>query len=187
MVDRVNRDKLISKHIKKKNFVKVYISYNGYNLTHFEGFIFEQNRDFILMSDMNDFNYDGLVVLRKSDISEIKHTDKIKFFHKILKKEKIKKRIFKRRAKIDFKLETMYKMMKQLKKLQIPIICEHLYEKEELFQIGPIQKVGKKKAEIKYFNALGKFDFKPAIAKYKSITYIQIDSPYANIFYKYVK
>ena len=180
-------DKIINKHIKNKNFVKVYISHKDYNLTYFTGFIFEHNRDFILMSDMNDFNYEGLIVLRKSDISEIKHKGKIKFFHKMLKKEKIKKRIFKRRAQIDFGLDTMHNMMKQLKKLQIPIICEHLYKKDELFQIGTIQKVGKKKAEIKYFNVLGKFDFKPSIAKYKSITYIRIDSPYANIFYKYVK
>jgi len=180
-------DKIISKHIKNKNFVKVYIWHKGYNLTHFEGFIFEQNRDFVLMNDMRDFDYDGLVVLRKSDIDEIKHTDNEKFFLHILKKEKIKKKIFKKRAKIDFKLDTMHKMMKQLKKLQIPIICEHLYKKDDLFQIGTIKKVAKKKARMRYFNARGKLDFKLVSVEYKTLTHIRIDSPYANIFYKYVK
>jgi len=55
--------KLLRKHIKNENFVKIYISTEGYNLTHVEGFIFEQNKDFVLMNDMRDFDYDGFVVL----------------------------------------------------------------------------------------------------------------------------
>ena len=180
-------NKLLRKHIKNENFVKIYISTEGYNLTHFEGFIFEQNKDFVLMNDMRDFDYDGFVVLRKSDINEVKHTGNEKFYLHILKKEHIKKKIFQKRKQLDFHLDTLQNMMKQIKKLKIPIICEHLYKKNDLFQIGTIKKVSKKRARMRYFNARGKFDFKLLSVEYKTLTYIRIDSPYTNLFYKYTK
>ncbi len=180
-------NKLLRKHIKNENFVKVYTSSKDFNLGSYEGFIFDYSDDYVLMNDMRDFDYDGLVVFKKSDIYEIKHTENEKFFLYLLKKEHIKKEIFKRKNKLKFKLASMQEMMETLKYLHIPVICEHIYGKKDLFQIGTIQKVGKRKAQMKYFNARGKFDFKLVPVSYKSITFIRIDSPYANIFYKYSK
>lgn len=180
-------NKLLRKHIKNENFVKVYTSSKDFNLGSYEGFIFDYSDDYVLMNDMRDFDYDGLVVFKKSDIYEIKHTENEKFFLYLLKKEHIKKEIFKRKSKLKFKLASIQEMMETLKSLQIPIICEHIYGKKDLFQIGTIQKVGKRKAQMKYFNARGKFDFKLVPVSYKSITFIRLDSPYANIFYKYSK
>lgn len=58
--------KRINKHIENKDFVKVYITDNDdTEITHFEGLIFEQNDKLILMNDMTDFYYDGLVILKK--------------------------------------------------------------------------------------------------------------------------
>ena len=48
------------------------------------------------------------------------------------------------------------------------------------------QEVTDKKVLIKYFNARGEFT-KPVSSKLKDITYIHVDSPYANTFYKYAK
>jgi len=180
-------NKLLHKHIKNENFVKVYTSTEDTDLEAYEGFIFEYNNDYVLMNDMRDFNYDGLVVLKKADIHEIKHTQNENFFLHLLKKEKIKKDIYKRRKRIKFKLASIQEMMDNLKSLQIPIICEHLSGKRELFQIGTIKEVSNKKAQMKYFNARGKFDFKLVPVPYKSLTFMRIDSPYANIFYKYSK
>ena len=180
-------NKLLTKHIKNKNFVKVYTSTKDTDLEYYEGFIFEYNNDYVLMNDMRDFTYDGLVVFKKSDIHEIKHTDYEKFFLHLLEKEKIKKEIYKKRKDLKFKLASMQEMMENLKSLRIPIICEHLYAKKDLFQIGTIEEVSKKKAQMKYFNARGKFDFKLVPVSYKSLTFIRIDSPYAKIFHKYSK
>lgn len=180
-------NKLLTKHIKNENFVKVYTATEDADLGYYEGFIFEYNNDYVLMNDMRDFNYDGLVVFKKADIHEVKHTDNEKFFLHLLKKEGIKKNIYKKRKYLNFQLASMQEMMKSLKSLRVPIICEHLYGKKELFQIGIIKKVSKKKSKMKYFNARGEFDFKLVSVSYKSLTFIRIDSPYANIFYKYSK
>ena len=177
----------MQKHIDKEHFVKIYISTEDYEITHFEGFIFEQNKHFVLMNDMRDFDYDGFVVLKKSDISKIRHTKNEKFYLHILKKEKIKKKIFKLKKKLSFKLSSLHNMMFQLKQLKIPIICEHLYGKKDLFQIGTIQKVSKKKSKMRYFNARGEFDYKLLVINHNTLTTIKIDSPYTNIFYKYSK
>lgn len=180
-------NKKLSKHVKNENFVKVYTTCKGLNLGHYEGFIFDYNDNYVLMNDMRDFDYDGLVVFKKSDIYEIKHTENEKFFLHLLKKEHIKKKIFKQKKKLQFQLASMQKMMETLKSLHIPVICEHLYGKKDLFQIGTIQKAGKKKAQMKYFNARGEYDYKLLAVSYKTLTLIRIDSPYANIFHKHSK
>ena len=180
-------DNKLKKHIKKQNFVKIHIASDKHSITYFEGFIFEQTKDYVLMNDMYDFNYDGLIVLRKSDIDEIKCTENEKFYLHILKQEKIKKEILKKRKKLNFKLSSMKNMMKNLQDLKVPVICEHKYNNDDLFQIGSIKKVTKKKSYMQYFNARGEFTLKLLPISYKSLTFIRIDSPYTSLFYKYSK
>lgn len=178
--------KRIKKHIDEKHYVKVYISdEQGINLTHFEGIIFDQNEKYILMSDFEDFHYDGFVVAKKSDISEIKRTDNESFFDSIIDKEGIKETIIQKAVNLGFKLGDFPYMFNLLKELGTAIIIERLYEKESKFQIGPVIKVDKKKVYIDYFNAKGEYDLKPITSKYKDITYFKLDSQYANLYFKY--
>ncbi len=180
--------KSIAKHIENKDFVKVYIvDKEDLIITHFEGIIFEQSNKFIFMNDTNDFNFDGFIVLRKTDISEIKCTDNERFFKEIIDNEKITDLIFQRRRNLEFKLDNFQGMCNCLKNLNLPIIVECKYGNDKRFLIGPINDVEDKKVRIKYFNSRGEFDIKPVSAKYKEITFLRIDSPYANMFYKYTK
>ncbi len=180
--------KRIKKYIDAKNFVKVYLADDdGFTLTHFEGIIFDQNEKFILMSDFDDFNYDGFVVARMTDISEIKKTDNESFFDSIIEKEGIKEVILQKASDLKFKLSDFPEMFNSLKELGGAIIIECLYETESKFQIGPVSKVEKKKVFIDYINAKGEYDLKPVTSKYKDITYFKLDSPYANMFFKYSK
>lgn len=86
--------KRVKKYIDKNEFVKLYLTDKDENsLTHFEGFIFAQSSKFILMCDFQDFNYDGFVVVRKSDVSEIKRTENEIFFDSIVEAEGIKNKL----------------------------------------------------------------------------------------------
>lgn len=78
-------------------------------------------------------------------------------------------------------------LFSQIQNLCIPVIIECKYGNDDRFQIGPIYKVSDKKVRIKYFNARGEYDVKPVSSKFKEITSVKIDSPYANMFYKYAK
>lgn len=177
-------NKKITKHIKNQDYVKVYIA-DDELITNFNGFIFEQNEKFILIGCAPDFNYDGLAVIRKSDISEIKHSDNEKFFKKIMDEEKISQLIAERRKSILFSLDSFSKMFMQLKEQNLPIIIECNYGNKDRFIIGPVKDVEEKKVKIRYFNSVGEFDFKPVVIKYKEITSIKIDDPYATTFFKY--
>ena len=180
--------KRINKHLEKRDKVKVYIvDENGNEITDFEGFIIEESEKYILMSDMFDFYYNGLVVLRKRDIYEIRCSDNEKFFKYMLDKEKITDAIFEKRNQIDFKLGSFKEMFESLQRLGIPIIIECDYGTKDRFIIGPVSDFDNKKVKINYFNSRGVYDLKPVVAKYKDITFIKIDSPYANIFFKYAK
>ena len=180
--------KKIKKHIDAKNFVKVYLADDeGFTLIHFEGIIFDQNEKFILMSDFEDFNYDGFVVARKSDILEIKCANNESFFDSIIEKEGIKEVLLQKASDLNFKLSDFAEMFNTLKEIGGAIIIERLYETESKFQIGPVSKVEKKKVFIDYIKARGEYDLKPVTSKYKDITYFKLDSPYANMFFKYSK
>ncbi len=179
-------NKRLNKHQKKQNFVKIYLADDkGNALDHFSGIVLEHNTEIVMMIDLLDFNYDGYVIFRKSHICEIKHSKNEEFFQKILSKENLLEPILNRCQPI--KLGEMEDMFKQLKKRNLPIIIERLYDSEDIFQIGPIHSVSKKSVRINYFNARGEFELKPVVSKYKSITFFRVDSTYANLFNKYTK
>lgn len=180
--------KRINKHIEKKDLVKVYLAdNNGFDLINFTGIIFAQNEEFIVMSSLYDFNEDGYVVISKSDISEIKKGENEQFYDKILISEGINQKIEARFIELDFKLGTYAEMFESLKKVGFPIIIENLYGSKNIFLIGPIFNVKKKKVFIDYFNARGEYDLKPVSIKYKDITIFRFDDLYTNLFFKYSK
>ena len=179
--------KRIQKHIDQKDFVKVYIvDEDDYGISHFEGYIFDQNDKLILMCDHNDFFYDGIIVLRKKDISEIKHSDNEKFLDKINIAEKTKELDYKKFENLKFKLDSWEAMFSNLKHLDKPLIAECKYDDDDRFIIGPVDSIDKKKVKIKYFNSTGEFDLKPSSVRFKDITFLRVDSPYANTFYRHV-
>lgn len=180
--------KRIQKHIDKEEYVKIYIcDHDGTSITNFNGYVLEQNKKFILMSVNNDFFYDGIVVIRKADISEIKRTENERFFQKIMEKEDLKKEMFERKTLLDFHLNGYKEMFQSIQEKNIPVIIEAKYGDDDRFQIGPVASFDDKQVKINYFNARGEYDLKPVSCKYKEITYLNIDSPYARLFYKYSK
>ena len=151
--------KKLKKHIANQDYVKVYIIDEGdYKITSFEGIVFGQNDDFILMSDTYDFFYDGLVILRKKDVSEIRHSDNQRFMKQIMENEELLKSTLEKRSTIKFKLGTLQEMLTQLRQLRMAIIIECKYRNDDIFQIGPLSKVTKKRVKIDYFNAKGEYD-----------------------------
>ena len=180
--------KRIQKHIDKQEYVKVYIcDKDGTSISHSEGFIFEQNDKLVMMSDSMDFHYDGIVVLKKVDISEIKRTDNEKFFQMILEEEGLKKEVFVKKEKLNFHLDSYEKMFNILQKRKTPITIDAKYGTDGRFLIGPVMECNTKRVRINYFNTRGEFDLKFVACKYKEISTLKIDSPYANLFSKYVK
>lgn len=180
--------KRIEKCIKAGDYVKVHLTEpKGDYIKHVDGVILEQSADLILMSDSFDFHYDGLMIIRKRDISEIQLADTERFMKMILKKEGYMTAVQKRYKHMGLKINSLEQALAQLQRSKRPVIIECKYGKHDLFQIGPIVNVTPKRVRIQHFNARGEYDAKPVITKLKDITTVRIDSPYANTFFKYVK
>lgn len=180
--------KRIQKHIDKEEYVKIYIcDKDGISITNFNGYIHEQDKNFLLMSTDYDFFYNGTVVIRKEDISEIKRTENEQFIQKIMEKEGLKNVIFERNKSLNFHLDSYENMFQTIREMQIPVIIEALYGNDDRFQIGPVASCNNKHVKINYFNARGEYDLKPVSCKYKEITHFTIDSKYALLYYKYSK
>ena len=180
--------KKIQKHIDKQQYVKVYLEESdGSAMTSFEGVIFEQNEKFILMCDTHDFDYDGLIILRKKDISKIRRSEFDKFVDMVLEKEDLKPQFIHNYTELDFHLGTWSKMFGALQIMEKAVIVDMLYGEDELFQLGSVSKVKPNSVVIDYISASGKYDLKPVVAKFKEITCVRIDSKYADLYYKYAK
>jgi len=176
----------LDQHILSHNYVKVYITdKESAHITHFAGIVFDQTDDLVLMSDTNDFDYDGLIVLRKNDISEIKHTDNERFVTHILEQEGLRENWLERRAAMNISLAPLQQLLEQVQALGLPIIAECRYKGDDIFQVGPIHSVTEEHLKIQYFNANGEYDLKPTLAELDAITFLRIDSPYANLMFKY--
>ncbi|MDX1447115.1 hypothetical protein [Lishizhenia sp.] len=138
--------KRLKKHIQAKDFVKIYLAdQDGFELYRFDGIIRDQNDDYILMVDFTDLTYDGVVVFRKADVSEIKHSKNEIFFNTVLAQEGFKDKALKKANKLGLHLNDFKGMIEQVKTQKLPLILERLYEKETKFQIGSVNKIGKKK------------------------------------------
>ena len=179
-------NKRLKAHQKKQHFIKIYLAdKNGSDMAYFEGVILDQNKIFVLMIDFQDFEYDGYVIFKKKDICEIKRTENEKMFQKILEEEKILKRTLDTCKPIE--LGDMKKMLSELKKRKLPLILERKYNSENVFQLGSIASVTKSGVKINYINARGEYDLKLVSSKFKKATFIKVDSPYSNLFFKYGK
>ncbi len=179
-------NKRIEEHIKNKDYVRVYIEETaGLELTHFNGFILEQNDDLVMMIDTIDFYYDGIVFARKSDITEIRCREIQKFNKFIYEKENLIDDFFSRHLKLNLNFGTVKELFESIKENGIPvnIYCE--YEKESRFVIGPVADFDAETIWVKHFDAIGEYDLKPVKLEYDEITYIKVNSPYSNIYYKY--
>lgn len=180
--------KRIQKHIDKQDYVKVYTcDQDSTTITNYNGFILAQTNKYILVCNTNDFWYDGTTIIRKADIDEIRRTENEKFFQKIIEKEGLKEDFLKRSMLLNFQLDTYPKMFEAIRNMKIPVIVEAKYGNDDRFIIGPVIGFDSKKLKINHFNSRGEYDLKPVTCKYKEITHFTIDSPYANIFYKYAK
>ncbi len=176
----------ISQHIENQNFVKIYTSNKkGIAISNFQGIIFAQSENFIIINDCFDFNFDGFVLIRKKDISKIAHTNSQIFFKKILEKENIIQGIIEKYKLLELEFIDFKHIFEYAKNKNIALIIECKYGKDDDFFIGPITNINDEKVKIKFLSTQGHLDIKPTSVKLEKITFVRINSPYTDIFYKY--
>ncbi len=147
-----------------------------------EGFILGVSDELLLLQYIYDFNLDGLMILRLSDITEIKSNETAKFQKQLL----IQERIF---EKIDFNfklnIENWKTALTQLLSMFEYFIIEDEEAEEPVFLIGKVLKIGKSDVNFEYFTGTGNWDEKPIKLPFKNITSCQVNSNYLNVYQRY--
>ena len=150
-----------------------------------QGFILDYSKELILIQYVYDFNLDGLMVLRLSDITDI-NSDKTDHLQtQILKEEGIY-------SKVSFK--EVYNLS-DWKSVFTNIASEHRFiiienESQEnidtpSFILGEVVKTGNRSVTIHGFTGIARWHEKPTKASYKNITSFQAGNNYAETYDRY--
>jgi hypothetical protein len=178
--------KTIARHIEKKHVVKIFLVDDlGDGITNFTGLILEQNDEFILVADTNDFMINGLTIYRKKDITEILYSDNQKYMEKIMLKEGRIDEAISRRLQYDFELGSLKELLDFVFRNDLAFTAECKYGSRDDFYLGTLESVKNKKFKMNYINADGRYDFKTVTVEFEDVTMLTFDNEYANLIRKY--
>lgn len=168
----------------KKDKMLVSVSRESIDLDTIQGVILGYSKDLLLLNYIYDFNLDGLMVIRRKDITHIDSTKTCAFQKKLL----IKEGLF---GKIDFKtkykLDSWLDFVKDASKHHSYFIFEQEDQKEPDFFIGKIKLINKKTIKVKYFTGTAKWEDKLRTIKLEKLTSCQIANNYLNVYERFFK
>lgn len=147
-----------------------------------QGFILGYSEKLILIQYVYDFNLDGLMILRRKDISEISSSKTDLFQTELLKTEDLYSKV---NFDISYPLESWAEFLAAANKTHTYFVLEAELKKHPEFVIGKISRLGKNKVEIKSFTGIARWEDDPKKLKYKDISSCQIKNNYANVYERY--
>ena len=150
------------------------------------GFIQGIGETLLLFSVFHDFYPEGLIVLHISDVRKVTRNDRERLWERILASEGL----------MDTSTDPPEVSLRDIPSLlyslaerahNIIIECESIQSDEDSdFYIGKIISLGEHAVAFLGFDSFGKWDENPSEIPYHSITKVEFDTPYVNIFSKYV-
>jgi hypothetical protein len=173
--------KLVQKHIKKTNFVKVNLK-DGSAIF---GFIMKFSDHFMMIEETHDFSMAGIKIVPYDKVISIRHNE----YDKVSKYIYVQENILHLNQDIINKtdLGNGEALFKSIKKQNFHCSIEAKKNKEFVFTIGEILEVDSKSVTIKNYNPAGKFSKKPHKISFKSIDLINFNDNYTKVFRKYLK
>ena len=147
-----------------------------------QGFILASSEQLVVLQYVYDFNLDGLMVLSKSEITEIRSTATDKFQRKLLAKEGLLKTV---PFETAFDLQSWRSIIKQLAKAYPLIILECERGDKPDFVIGRVEKTTSIAAYVRYFTGTGRWLDEPVRVNYSDITSCQVGTNYQKLYEKY--
>jgi hypothetical protein len=151
---------------------------------HTHGFPLDFSKTFWLLQEECDFRLLGYVVIPTGNIAAVRFGKYEKVMDRMLQAEGISARV-KTPRNID--LNSFQGLFQSLQARNKNIIIEaSRHRVKTAMYIGPITECGTDHVRIHNFTALGEWDLKPTRILHRDICRIQFESPYANIFSKYL-
>lgn len=149
-----------------------------------QGFVLAESSNLILLNYVYDFNLDGLMVLRKSDISSIESTETDKFQTELLKNEGVYSKV---NFDVDYDLTSWGTFVSSAIVNHQYLILEKEAQEVADFIIGKIVEIKDDFIVLKYFTGIGRWLDDLEEHEYADITCCQIGNNYLNVYERFFK
>ena len=147
-----------------------------------QGFLIDETKRLILLNYVYDFNLDGLMVLKKENISLLETSETDQFQTELLKSEGIYEKVC---SGSKYNLSTWKNLIESMMINHKYFIIEQEEQKDPKFTIGTIDHVGENSIFMKYFTGIGRWLDDLEEIKYSDITSLQVGSNYLNVYERY--
>ena len=152
------------------------------NDTPIQGFILAHSKKLILLQYVYDFNLDGIMILQRSDVTNIESDESGIFQTQLLKDEGLY-------AKVDFSktydVKNWETVLSTIGSSYQFITLENENPDDYAFMIGKITKLGRKKVFVHEFTCTGTWNEKVSKMSYKNISFFRAGNNYAKVYERY--
>jgi hypothetical protein len=177
--------KLLNGYIRSKKKIRIERHFSNNEIIN--GFIHDMSENLLIIEQFHDFYCEGYSIIRLSDLSDFRSDQHERFFEKMLLNEGLLDQVgYKKNVPItNLKISLTYFAEKN-ENIIIESESSDNPEDDE-FYIGKISEIKEEDVWFIGFNALGEWDEEEVAIKIADITRIQFDTPYINVFSKYIQ
>ena len=175
---------MLQRHIDKKDFVKIYRTFNDRS-ANILGFILAMSKGFLLLQVDYEFTLNGYAIIRKDQFDRLRCNIFERTQKKIYKQEGVLDRDY--GIDKDILLTNWRDIFNDLRKFDYHVIVECEEMEKHRFIIGIIKRVTKNSVGIQYYDAAGQLEDSLTAVKYSDITVVYFDDRYSKTFRKYLK
>ena len=169
-------DRQLDEHISQRDLIA--ISRANFDSNKMQGFPLAYSKQLLLLRYVHDFYLDGLLLVRRSDITDSYCRQTDKFQRKLLDTEhKLKKGVFRN----DHVIEDFTSFIEGLGS-KIIVIIENESQNDSQFYIGLVASVDTESAHIQEFSGAGNWEHNATCISIDEITCCQIETNYINFY-----
>lgn len=169
-----------ARHHKERNLIS--IARGKIDPNSIQGFVVGYSRDLVAIQYVYDFNLDGLMVLRVSDITEVRCTATDKFQKSLLSQEQLLERV---PFESVLQLSDWRSIISQFAKEHPLMILECEAMKEKVFVIGRVLKSTADEIHIRHFSGAANWERHPRRLKIADISSCQVGTNYLNVYQRH--
>ena len=169
-------DRQLDEHISQRDLIA--ISRSDFDSNKMQGFPLAYSRQLLLLRYVHDFYLDGLLLIRRCDITDSNCRQTDKFQRKLLETEhKLKKGVFRN----DHVIENFTSFIEGLGTETI-VIIENETRNNSQFYIGLVASVDAESVHVQEFSGAGNWEHNATCIPVNEITCCQIETNYINFY-----
>jgi hypothetical protein len=176
--------KKIKDHFENKKYAKIFRTVGKKSVEISTGYIVAYAADFIILQETDDFKVLGYNVLPVKQLKKIRFNKWDKYYNKIMIWEGEAEKVG---INYNIDLTDWQTIFESIKSNNLNVIVQCEDPKIGGFTIGPIINTTKKVVYIQNFDPGGFLDEEPTSIDFESITKVQFDDRYINVFSKYLR